>query len=64
MTGDEFRAWYEGRGWTQVQTAEALGVPQQRVSEWARGERPIRLTVRKLIECLSRESSPRTGDRP
>jgi transcriptional regulator with XRE-family HTH domain len=52
VTPDEFRAWYERRGWTQQQAADALGVPQQRVSDWARGKRPIRPTVQKLIEAL------------
>lgn len=54
MTPEAFRAWYEGRGWTQARAAEALGLPQQRVSEMARGAAPVRPQTERLIEALDR----------
>lgn len=56
MTPAEFRAWYEARGWTQAEAAEELGLPQQRVSEMARGAAPVRRQTLKLMEALDRLS--------
>jgi predicted XRE-type DNA-binding protein len=54
VTAAEFRAWYEGRGWTQRQTADTLGVPQPRVAEMATGRAPIRPQTERLIAALDR----------
>lgn len=54
MTAAEFTAFLDRHGWNQTQAAAHLGVTQQAVSLWQRGERTIPGTVEKLIECLER----------
>ena len=45
-TGDELRAWREGRGWTQANLASALGVSRRTViSSERRGAQPLTATV-------------------
>lgn len=53
-TAEEFRAWYERRGWTQAQAAESLGVTQPRIAEMATDRSPVRPQIARLMAALDR----------
>jgi len=54
MTAQELIIFRKSLKCTQQQLAEKLGVKQQRISAWERGERKIPLYIEKHIECIKR----------
>lgn len=55
MNKDQFKEFKNLNKWTQEQMANALGVKQQRISDWENGKRKIPLYIEKLIECLGKK---------
>lgn len=54
LTGSELRAWRRSKGWTQVQTAEALGVGARSVTRAeANPEAELGRALEEAIACLS-----------
>jgi transcriptional regulator with XRE-family HTH domain len=56
MNAQQYRKALEQLGWTQVKAAEELGIHERTSRKYALGERPIPLTIVKLIECKQRET--------
>lgn len=55
MTAEEFKAARLKLGYTQEQMAEALGVNSSRmIRQYESGRVPIRETIERLVELLSR----------
>ena len=62
MTGSELRARREALGMTQAELARRLGVPQQHVSRWERGERGItRWLAAGIVALMAPLEAPRAA---
>jgi transcriptional regulator with XRE-family HTH domain len=55
MSAEEFRAWYESRGYTQAEMVELLDVgAQPRISEWASGRQSVPRYIAAHLRTLER----------
>jgi transcriptional regulator with XRE-family HTH domain len=65
VTADQLRAALDRLGWTQTKAAKELGVAnKQRVSEWARGLRPVPLYIEKHLRTIERCRPSRRSSTP
>jgi transcriptional regulator with XRE-family HTH domain len=55
MNAQQYRNALEKLGWTQARAAEELGIHERTSRKYALGERPIPLTIVKLMEYKLRE---------
>jgi transcriptional regulator with XRE-family HTH domain len=55
MNAQQYRNALEKMGWTQARSAEELGIHERTSRKYALGERPIPLTIVKLMEYKLRE---------
>lgn len=59
MSPEELAELLERRGWSQAEAGKRLGVSQQAVSYWLKGQRKIPETVVLLIGYIERYDRPR-----
>ena len=60
VTGDEVRRLRKRLGLTQAQFAQKVGVAQNSVARWERGEMAIRESAARLMRLLANEPPKRT----
>ncbi len=58
MTGDEVRRLRQRLGLTQAQLAERIGVHQNSLARWERGELGIRESAARLMRILAERTPP------
>lgn len=59
MTGDEFRIWREGIGWSQARSGEAFKVSRNTIQNWEGSSDPLPPAVRALCDLYTREHKKR-----
>jgi len=60
MTGKEVRALRKKLGLTQLRLAELVGVAENSVARWERGEMRVRESAARLMQRLATEHGPRS----
>ena len=60
MTGGEVRALRKKLGLTQLRLAELVGVAENSVARWERGEMRVRESAARLMQRLAAEHRPRS----
>jgi len=60
MTGREVRALRKKLGLTQLRLAELVGVAENSVARWERGEMRVRESAARLMQRLAAEHRPRS----
>ena len=60
MTGGEIRALRKKLGVTQLRLAELVGVAENSVARWERGEMRVRESAARLMQRLAAEHRPRS----
>ena len=57
MDGESFKAWRQGKGWSQQRAADELGVTKRSVIYWEKGTHPVTRLVELACEALDVRSS-------